>query len=278
MTPRRVRQRVERPVAVTLVACCLGGLGCATSRRITATAPTRPLRAATLDEVLAAYDGYCRRIQSLSASGDLDVRDLRRGKAQKVGVRLVTSRGGRLYIKGSVAVVTAVEVVANGENFWFVVPSKKTVWTGAAEASARAETGEAPYYALRPADVTLALLPEPLDPDEADSLVLEGDRDSFSLTLGRLDGGRGRARRRVWLQRETLLPSRTRVYDERGDLVSEVSLSSFKDGLPREVVISRPIDGYLAAFTLDKVEGNVPVPERAFSPRTPEGYQVVEVR
>jgi outer membrane lipoprotein-sorting protein len=238
----------------------------------------RPLRAATLDEVLSAYEGYCRKLDSLSASGDLDVRDLRRGKAQKVGVRVVATRGGRLYIKGSVAVVTAVEVVANGERFWFQVPSKKTVWTGATDASARAETGDAPYYALRPADVTSALLPEPLAPGESDSLVLEADRDTFSLTLGRLTDGRGPARRRVWVQRETLLPARVRSYDERGEVVSDVTLAAFKDGLPRQVVISRPSEGYLAAFSLDKVESNRPVPDRAFVPRTPESYKVIEVR
>jgi outer membrane lipoprotein-sorting protein len=272
-----VRWRRLAPGAL-LLGSCLGPSGCATTRDIAATAPTRPLRAASIDEVLAAYDGYCRGLDSVSASGDLDVRDLRRGKAQKVGVRLVAARGGRLYVKGSVAVVTAVEVVANGERFWFQVPSKKTVWTGAAEASARAETGDAPYYALRPADVTAALLPEPLAPGESDALVLEADRETFSLTLGRLAAGRGTVRRRVWLHRETLVPLRARSYGASGDLVSEFSLSAFEDGLPRQVVISRPIDGYVAAFSLDRVQRNVPVPDRAFVPRTPDGYQVVEVR
>ena len=39
-----------------------------------------------------------------------------------------------------------------------------------------------------------------------------------------------------------------------------------------------PRKGYEAALRLDKVERNVPAPERAFVPRTPEGYTVVEVR
>jgi hypothetical protein len=38
------------------------------------------------------------------------------------------------------------------------------------------------------------------------------------------------------------------------------------------------VQGYEAALRLDKVERNVPAPERAFAPRTPEGYTVVEVR
>jgi hypothetical protein len=67
-----------------------------------------------------------------------------------VGVRFVAARGGRLYLKGSVLVVTALEVVSDGERFWFQVLSKKTVWTGPNDAGNRAEGADkAPYYALR---------------------------------------------------------------------------------------------------------------------------------
>jgi len=41
--------------------------------------------------------------------------------------------------------------------------------------------------------------------------------------------------------------------------------------------VRRPREGYEALFTFDKAEANVPVPARAFAPRTPEGYKVVEV-
>jgi hypothetical protein len=82
----------------------------------------------------------------------------------------------------------------------------------------------------------------------------------------------------VWLDRDSLSWSRSRSFDERGELVSEVSLAGWQQGRPRQVVIARPGEGYVAAFALDKLEANVKVPERAFAPRTPEGYRVVEVR
>jgi hypothetical protein len=238
-----------------------------------------PLRSATLAEVLEAYEAYCQGIETLSASGELDVRDLRAGKAQRLGVRLVASRGGRLYIKGSVAVVTALEVVSDGRRFWFQVPSRKTVWTGDVISGAPPEgAGDAPYYALRPGDVSVALLPEPLAPGEDDAVLLEADGTSFSLTLARLVDGRGVARRRVWLARESLLPARQRHYDEGGDLASEVDFAGYQDGLPRRIAIRRPGQGYEASFSLARAERNVPVPERAFTGRLPEGYKVVEVR
>jgi outer membrane lipoprotein-sorting protein len=235
------------------------------------------LRAATLEEVVAAYDGYCKGIHSLSASGDLDVRDYRAGRRRRLGVRLVATRGGHLYLKGSVAVMTALEVVADGERFWFQLPSKKTTWTGRSDVPPRVEDEQAPYYVLRPADLISALLLEPLEPRASDMLVLEGDREAFSVTLSRGDGIRAVARRRIWLDRDTLLPLRTRTYDERGDVLNEVELGDWLGRAARRVVVSRPAQGYEAAFAFERVETNVSIPARAFVPRIPEGYQVIEV-
>jgi hypothetical protein len=257
----------------------LGQAACVTRTIATPAAPLRPPRAATLEEVVAAYDGFCRGLESLSASGDLDVRDLRAGKARRIGVRVLAGRGGRLYIKGSVAVVTALEVVADGSRFWFRLPDKKTVWTGAADAEVdeSAETEKAPYYALRPADLVEALLPSPLDAEPGEALVLDGDRESFALTLARLEGGRGPARRRILLEREALRPRSVRTYGPTGNLVREVRYSDWREGSARSILVARPREGYEAEFSLDKVETNVTLPARAFAERPAEGYKVVEV-
>ena len=239
----------------------------------------RPLRAATLEEVVAAYDGFCRGVSTLSATGDLDVRDLRAGKARRIGVRVLAGRGGRLYLKGSVAVVTALEVVADGRRFWFRLPLKKTVWTGAADAmlDLSAESEQAPYYAMRPADLVSALLPEPLEPAPGEVVVLDGDAQVFGLSVARLEDGRGSARRRVLVDRETLRPSLVRTYDSSGLPAREVRYSDWREGSPRRVLVARPRQGYEAEFSLDKVETNVALPEHAFAERPAEGYTVIEV-
>lgn len=265
-----------RPALV--LALALASASCATS----GVAPSAPAlhepRKATLDEVLAAHDAYCEATRTFSASGDLEVRDVRAGKSRTLGVRLVAARGGRLYLKGSVLVVTALEVVSTGERFWFQVPSKKTVWTGPNDAPHRAfGADDAPYYALRPGDLTLALLPEPLSPRDGEVLLFEEDRQSISVAVGGVEGGRGRVRRRVWFDRETLRLSRSRYYDTSGDVVSEASFGGWADAAPRFVTVARPAEGYLASFAFDKAEVNVAIPERAFTPRTPEGYKVMEV-
>ena len=80
------------------------------------------------------------------------------------------------------------------------------------------------------------------------------------------------------MDRDTLEPIRLRRYDERGDVETDVTLSAWTAGQPHQIDIRRPAQGYEASLRLDKVERNVPAPERAFAPRTPEGYTVVEVR
>jgi hypothetical protein len=272
----RARRRLGP--GATALGLALAVARCAHAPAATPAAPVRPLRTATLDEVVAAYDGYCRGIETLSASGDLEVRDLRRGKTRRLSMRLLAGRGGRLYVKGSVAIVTALEVVADGSRFWFLLPSKKTVWTGGAAALPDAEADdEAPYRALRPADVTSALLPEPLDAGEGDALLLDADRESFALSLGRSEQGRGTLRRRIVLERESLRPVRMRSYGDEGELRSEVRLSAWTDGTPRQVDVARPLEGYEASLRLDRVQRNRTLPDKAFAPRTPAGYRVVEV-
>jgi outer membrane lipoprotein-sorting protein len=275
LTPPRRAASIHAIVLCSLP--ILGSAGCGLKPVSLPSVPIRPLRAATLEEVVAAYDGYCKGIQSVSASGDLDVRDYRAGRGRRVRVRVVATRGGHLYLKGSVAVMTALEVVADGGRFWFQLPGKKTTWTGRSDVPPRVDDDQAPYYVLRPADLTSALLLEPLDPRASDILVLEGDREAFSLTLSRGEGTRAVARRRIWLERETLLPLRTRTYDERGDVLNEVKVGDWEDKAFHRIVVSRPVQGYEAAFAFEKVETNVSIPNRAFVPRIPEGYQVIEV-
>jgi outer membrane lipoprotein-sorting protein len=265
-----------REAAALLVALAL--TGCATSRPLPGAVSLAEPRQASLDEVMGAYDNYCGRIRTFSGSGDLELQDLRAGRARKVGVRFVAARGGRLYLKGSVLVVTALEIVSDGARFWFQVPSKKKVWTGPNDAGNTAEGADkAPYYALRPRDVTSAFLPDALAHGDGDALLFEADRQSFTVTVGQIVGGHGFARRRVSLDRETLQLVRMRDYDTRGDLVTDVAFSVWSEGVPHKVTIERPRLGYVASFALDKAEANVSVPDRAFVARTPEGYAVEEV-
>jgi len=83
----------------SLLAMGLACAGCAATPLAGPRPPAPAARKAGLDEVLSAYDAYCSTMESLSASGDLGLQDVRTGRAQTLGVRLVATRGGRLYFE-----------------------------------------------------------------------------------------------------------------------------------------------------------------------------------
>ncbi len=252
--------------------------GCATTRPIRETAAFRTPRQASLDEALAAYNAYCDGMHTFSGSGELEVRDLRAGRSRKVHARIVAAREGKLYLKGTVLVVTALELVSDGTRFWLEVPSKKAVWTGPNDAGNQAQDDEhAPYYALRPADMSFALLPDPIRQGGGAVVSFECDRQAFSIGVLRVDGERAVVQRRIWLDRETLSLQRARLYTDGGETLAEAAFGAWTDGVPHQVRISRPIEGYEAVLALDKAETNVDVPDRAFSARIPEGYAVHDV-
>ena len=109
----------------------LGVAGCATAPAPAPLAPRRAPRTATLEEVRAAYDRYSTGNETVSASGDLDVRDLRAGRGRKLGFRLVAARGGKLYLKGSIAIVTALEVTSDGKIATTLLPKQFFAEAGA---------------------------------------------------------------------------------------------------------------------------------------------------
>lgn len=255
-----------------VVALAVLAAGCGASRPLKMDQPFQAPAELRPDEALAAYQRYCAELSSFSAAGDLEVKDLKAARVRRFGARLVAARPGRLYVKGSVAVVTALEVVADGRRFWFQVPSKKKVWTGASGGAPRTEAADAPYEALRPGDVVAALLPEPV----AAGARLVWEADATTLAVGELEGDGLRLVRRVVFDRATLQLRRLLFYDAQGDLVTEARLAEWQDGLPRDVTLLRR-EGYQARLTFDRAERNVAAPDRLFEPRVPQGFETVEV-
>lgn len=274
-------RRVEGSIITLAAVAGLAACGGATKLVVPAgLVPSLPLATATRAEIRAAYDAYARGIQTFSASGDLSVSDLRKAELRRLGVRVVAQRGGRLYLKGSVGLVTALEVTADGDTFWFRLPTKKKLWTGrtgVAEPDFGEDDEDAPYRALRPGDVTRLLVPEPLDLAPGESLVFEAEPFAFAMTRVRRAGDVQVALQRIWLTRDNLELAKIWLYDEEGNVRSEARYGNFAAGLPHRVAIERPIEGYRAVFDLDRVRSNVDIPEAAFTGSIPDNHEVIVV-
>ena len=152
---------------------------------------------------------------------------------------------GRLYLKGSVAVITALEVVSDGERFWFQVPSKKTVWTGAARARRRTRARtKRPTTPCGPPTSRRRSCRSRSPARGGDASSSRPTARRFTLTLAAPAAG-PRARRGAaspWIARRCSR-SRLRRYDERGDLEHGGHPRRLAEGQPHQVEIRRPVAG-----------------------------------
>ena len=101
----------------------------------------------------------------------------------------------------------------------------------------------------------------------------------LSITKHATDGSkRDKPVRVVTFHRDDLLPSNQDLYDEQGNLESQVSYSEYRDfngkKFPSKVVIKRPLEGIQLTLIVDKVNTDLKLPADEFSVKIPEGTQI----
>ena len=246
-----------------LIAVSVAAAGCGSSdRELLRKRELQPPREASLDEVLAAYDLYCDGIDTFKATGEMELRNTRTGRAGRLRFDLVASREGiRLEQRGG---GPGFVLVSRDGEFALQSAADGRHWRGAAD-EPLPSLRDFPLEALRPSDLSSAFVPSPLTAQPDEALFMEGERSRFAVTLTRRRSGHGVARRQVFLERASLRLQRTLSFDEEGNLRSEVSWRSWRDGVPREILVTRPLDGTLARLELDEAEPNAPVPPGSFS-------------
>ena len=246
-----------------LIAVSVAAASCGSSDRELARKRELPEpREASLEEVLAAYDLYCNGIETFKAAGEMELRNTRTGRvrrfrfdvaASREGVRLEQRDGDAGFVLVSADGAFALRSAADGR-----------IWRGAADEPLRS-LRDIPLEALRPTDLASALVPAPLTAQPDEALFMEGERSHFALTLTRRRSGHAVARRQVFLERASLRLQRALSFDADGNLLSEVSWRRWRDGVPREILVTRPLDGTLARLELDRAAPNAPVPPGSFN-------------
>lgn len=203
---------------------------------------------------------------------------------------IVMRKPDELRVVGQYFGVRVFDMASDGKTFTLLVPPKKKAIMGS-NSVVRKSANQ--LENLRPGFFFDSMIVRGLDSDDfyaeiADTETIEDAAKKhlylmpeyvLSITQHAPSGSRrDKPVRVITFHRDDLLPYNQDLYDNRGNLESQVTYSSYKqfDGsvYPTRVVIKRPLEGIQIVLTVEKVEKNVPLKEDQFQVKIPEGTQI----
>ena len=257
----------------------------------------RPLKTATQQQLIDYVDTQAAKIQSMQATVDIDssAGDPKNGRItdyKEIRGYVLVRKPAMLRMKGLLPVVrnTAFDMVSDGQHFKVWIPPQSKFVLGSNNADnyqpdKRLEN-------LRPQYVYDALLMPGIGPDEIAAMengyetVLDSKRHRVEQPDYRLlvirKGPQGwYLSRRIEFSRIDLLPHQQTIYDQQGNVATDVHYQDYKDyggvAFPSAIQIERPREGYDLALHMLKLEINKALSDDQFALEQPVGAVVVRL-
>ncbi len=276
---------------LALLSLVLAASGCAV-RRVTRVEPSQlppPALEASAADLVAKVNARSEAIRTLVATVDLEptagsvysgvikeYRDVR-------GFILV-EKPAMIRILGQAPVVrtTIFDMVSDGREFRLSIPPKQKFIVGKTEFHRPAKNS---LENLRPQHILDALLVPRIDPAREKYVFEEAEEASRRYyVLSVLDsGGDGdlNLRRKVWFDRATLEVARLQLYGPKGAYIEDVRYAAYQDfqgvSYPARIEITRPIEDYRLAITIQKATFNQPIEAEKFDLKKPDSAELVEL-
>ncbi len=183
----------------------------------------------------------------------------------------------------------AFDMASNGKNFTLLIPPKNEVITGTGTVTTPSKN---PLMNLRPAVFYDSMLVQKVGPNDlvyvTSDTGIERDPHSHHLIaepdyeLGILQrvgtSQQLTPERVVHISRTNLLPFQQDEYNDHGILVTRTLYSDYQtfDQIlyPTKITISRPIDGYQIALTIEKLTFNHRLEDDQFEVKIPPGTKI----
>ena len=268
------------------------------SRKVEQTFSTAPLKSATQQELIEFIDKQAAKVQSLQATVDIDtsVGGIKKGKVtdyQQIRGYVLARKPSMLRMIGLMPIVRnkAFDMVSDGKFFKLWIPPKNRFVVGRNDVQTK-ET-QSPIESIRPQQIYDALLIPQIDPKN-EIAVMENDYETVTDSKGhrvqqpdyevaviRKDGGTWFLSRKIVFSRIDLQPHRQLIYNENGDLATNIRYDAYKDyegvSFPSQIEIWRPAEEYDITLTMVKAEINSPMPDDKFALAQPPGAEVVNL-
>jgi hypothetical protein len=255
-----------------------------------------PLKTATQQQLIEYVNAQAAKIQSMLATVDIDasVGDPKNGRItdyKEIRGYVLARKPAMLRMKGLMPVVrnTAFDMVSDGQKFKLWIPPQNRFVMGSDNADhyqpdKRLEN-------MRPQYIYDALLLPEIGEDKAvldngfetvlDPKKHRVEQPNYSLLVIR-DGPQGwYLSRKIEFSRTDLLPYRQRIYDQQGNVATDVHYQDYKDydetKFPSIIQIERPRENYDIILSIVKLEINKALTDDQFALDQPPGAEVVNL-
>jgi len=258
------------------------------------------VQTASADELVAQLNQQWSKFESLTASVDIRASRLKTQEGTATDypsfrANLLLRRPGMLRILGRVPVLqtTMFDLASDGSRFTLIVPHFDTAYQGL---NSNQGTSKNWYENLRPGFLFDAMVVRGLNPGEQYSVIAEDitEEDTaskrlflhpeYELSVVRAKPGSQELFpiRVVHFHREDLLPYEQDLYDDKGNLQTQIIYGSYKDfdgyKYPATITLKRPQDQYQLVMSVETVNSNPKLTDDQFQIAIPKDYKVQDLK
>ena len=289
---RRAGMHAALALPLVLSGCALMPM----KRHLPVPKPPAVVQTATPEELVAQLDRRWNEFQNLTATVEMRATLL---KAQEglatdypsVHGWIIMQKPNQMRVVGQLlGTVKVFDMASDGSRFTILIPPKSKAIEGPNKLTKRSDKQ---MENLRPGFFFDAMMVRGLDPEDyyaeiSDTETIEDAEKKhltlmpeyvLSITKHATNGSkRDKPVRVITFHRDDLLPSNQDLYDEQGNLESQVSYSGYRDfngkQFPSKVVIKRPLEGIQLTLTVDNVHTDMKLPADEFAVKIPDGTQI----
>jgi hypothetical protein len=267
-----------------------------TTRKLPVPRPPSITQSATGKDLVTQLNQRWTAMNTLSATVEIQASVLKskEGIARDyTSIRgiILMRKPGMLRVLGRVPVLGTpmFDMATDGENFTLRIPPKSLAYKGLNKLKKHSASA---IENMRPGFFMDALAVRALDPDDeymvtSDSDTLEDAQrkhlflvPEYKLTIMRAKPGSHEKTplRVITFHRDNLLPYEQDVYDEHGNLETQIIYSQYTDydgnRYPSTMVIKRPQEDLQIVLNVEKVTVNQPLTDDQFQIHIPEGTKI----
>lgn len=290
-------KRARWALALAGLSALMGMTGCSlwpTTRKLPKPRVPVLTRTVTPAELVKQVDDRWDTLEGLTATVEMQATELKtkEGLAKDFPSGkgyIVMRKPEMLRVVGTYFGVRVFDMASNGETFKLYIPSKSLAFEGSNTATGTAKNA---LYNLRPGFFFDAMMVRGLGPEDlysvtADTETIEDVKKKhlllvpeYILNVMRKRPGTQELRpiRVVTFHRDDLLPYEQDLYDEKGNVVTQVSYANYNDfgsGLfPARVIIKRPLEGIEITLDVLRISKNPKFPPDEFEVKIPDGTKI----